>query len=250
MNVSEARPILNNISFKGMQGSQLSDFFAMTKSAVAAFYPETAPRHFLAAARGAYPSSRANTSFAFSPSWKKRRSETGESYWYSPKDKLAVSLSPERAFVSDGDPFVPSPGTTAPADFPSFRQGAVLAGWLDNSAGPINQFLEGRGIPIQIPGGQILFGIQKSDTQYQATIRIETPSPSQAKALAAILSMARLFMPSSKVTEGESPDPMTVIGALFANPPMQDGPYLTLRTGLLDEKGIALLFNMFSVYSN
>ncbi|MDR2486234.1 MAG: hypothetical protein LBD55_12700 [Treponema sp.] len=253
MDVPKARPILNSISLPGtggMDSKQVARVFDRTVSAVAAYYPKTAPRRFLAAARGSYPNFQAAMSFAFSPSWKKQRSQIGDSYWYSAKERLSVSLSPNRAFVSDGDPFVPVPGAAAPEGFASFQQEAVMAGWLDDAAAPINQFLASMELPIEIPGGQVLFGVYQSSDRYEARIRLETSSASQARGLAAIIGMARLFIPPPYPGKADSLDPIRLAGLLFANPPDQEGIYLNLHTGVLSEKEISLLFNMFSIYSN
>lgn len=253
IDVSGARPLLETVPLPGVQDVNKKDMAQIldrTNSAVAAYYPETAPRRFLAAAKGKYPSARANMSFSFSSRWKKRKSAIGDSYWYSARDKLAVSLSGNRAFVSDGDPFVPSPGTVSPEGFPEFRRGAVLAGWVDDAAPRINQFLETLGLPIEIPAGQTLFTLYRKEDLYEGKLRLETPSPAQAKGLAAIIGFARLFLPRTDALDLEEPDQMSLAGILFANPAEADGKYLTLHTGAMSEKGIALLFALFSVYSN
>jgi hypothetical protein len=248
----KARPILDAVELPGMGSmdkKQRDQVFDRTSSAVAAYYPETGDRRFLVAAQGAYPSARANMSFGFSSAWKKRRSQTGDAYWYSVQNKLSVSLSPSRAFISDGDPFVQPSGTQSPEGLAPFRQEAVLAGWVDNGAAPINRFLAGLNIPIEIPAGRVLFGVYQREQGYEARIRIETPSASQARGVAAIISMARLFMPPPASADDSLTDPLALAGVLFANPPKQEGVYLDVHTGPLNKKGISLLFNMFSVYS-
>jgi hypothetical protein len=83
---------------------------------------------------------------------------------------------------------------------------------------------------------------------YEAVLRIETPSVSQARALVSIISMVRSFM----INGGPPPagSPLALAAALFAMPPVQEGAVLIIRTGVMDEGEIALLFNMFAVYSN
>ncbi|MDR2393066.1 MAG: hypothetical protein LBD93_02760 [Treponema sp.] len=242
----KARPILDAISLERIQENKRAFAAALDKttSAVAALYPKGAPRHFLVAARGRYPRFRASLSFAFSAAWKKRRSETGATYWHSPQQGISVLLRPEQAFISDGDPIL-VPGASlpqAPEAFASFCENAVLAGWLTEGAMPLNQFLSSLEIPLQIPAGQVLFRLQQSEAYYQGMIRIETPSVSQAKALVSLFSMARLFMANL--------DPQEGAGVFFTNPPVQDGPWVNLRTGPLDAQGVSLLFSMFSLYFN
>jgi hypothetical protein len=252
IDVPAARPILDAVDLsmmRNMNKKRVAQILDRTRSAVAAYYPENAPRRFQAAARGAYPKARANTAFFFDGAWKKQTSEIGDSYWHSARDKMSVSLSNDRAFVSDGDPFTPRPGALSPADFGDFRRGVVLAGWIENAAEPINRFLASLGLPIEIPAGRTLFAVHEAGGFYQGTIRMETPSESHARALAAIVGMARLFMPAPAPLEGRDLTPTDLAATLFANPPAQDGVYLTMRTGDLSAAGAALLFSQFSVYS-
>jgi hypothetical protein len=242
----KARPILDAISLERIGGNKGSIAAALDKttSAVAALYPKGGPRHFLVAARGRYPSFQASLSFAFSAAWKKRRSETGVSYWHSPQRGISILLNPEQVFISDGDP-VPVPGVSfpqAPEAFTSFSEHAVLAGWLTEGAMPFNQLLHSLEIPLQIPAGQVLFSLRQSEAYYQGVIRIETPSVSEAKALVSLFSIARLFMANLDLNTWET--------VFFAYPPVQDGAALNLWTGTLDAQGVALLFTQFSLYSN
>ncbi|MDR1986281.1 MAG: hypothetical protein LBP88_04830 [Treponema sp.] len=242
----KARPILDALSLERMEGNKRTIAAALDKttSAVAALYPKDAPRHFLVAARGRYPSFQASLAFTFSAAWKKRRSETGASYWHSPQRGISVLLSPEQAFISDGDP-TPVPGGSfpqAPEAFAPFSENAALAGWLTEAAMPFNQLLQAMEIPLQIPAGQVLFRLQQSEAYYQGMIRIETPSVSQAKALVSLFSIARLFMANLDLKEWAE--------IFFAYPPVQDGAALNLQTGPLDTQAVALLFTKFSLYSN
>ena len=252
INVPAARPLLDVVDIpmtRNMNKKRTAQILDRTTSTVAAYYPAGSPRRFQAAAHGAYPSGRANFAFFFDGAWKKRKSEIGDSYWYSAKDALSVSLGADRAFVSDGDPFTRQPGAVSPADFKNFRRGAAFAGWIENASEPINRFLASLGLPLEIPAGQTLFAVHEAGRFYQGTIRIETPSESHAKALAAIVGMARLFMPPAAPAESGELTPADLAATLFANPPEQSGVYLTMRTGDLSAPGMALLFSRFSVYS-
>jgi hypothetical protein len=242
----KARPILDALPLERMGGNQKAVAAALdkTSSAVAAWYPPGAPRHFLVAAQGRYPSFRASLSFALSPAWKKRRSESGASYWYSAQDKISVFLGPQHAFISDGDP-LPVPEASfpqRPEAFASFAEDAVLAGWLTEGGMFLNQCLSSLKIPLQVPAEQVLFCLQQSEGHYQGMIRIETPSVTQAKAVVGLFSLARLFMANLDTKEG--------VGVFFTHAPVQDGASLNLQTGPLDAQGVALLFSMFSLYSN
>jgi hypothetical protein len=221
-----------------------------TESAVAAVYPEGAGRRFFAAAKGSYPRFRAGLSFAFSPAWKKVRSETGPRYWRSARDRLSISLGSGRALVSDGDLFTQSPGTESPGGFGELRPGAVLAGWT-TSAAAVNRFIESLAIPIQIPADRLIFGVyaaadDRGERTYEAVLRMETPSVSQARGLVSIFSMARMFIAGMDLDGFQG----SIVRALFANLPVREEADLIIHTGLMDEGEIALLFTMFTVYSN
>jgi hypothetical protein len=268
VDVPQARPILDLISLGNISGKNVSEALDRTGSAVAAAYGEGEPRRFLAALRGSYPRLRSGLSFAFNSAWKKARSASGDRYWRSSSYGLSIFLGADRALVSDGDPFSPPPGPVLPGGLAELRRGALLAGWLEDAGTPINQFFARLEIPIQIPAKQALFGVyalpqgapsgkagslspekpgEGEAPVYEATLRIETPSVNQAKALVSVISMVRLFMPGGGFSGAGGT--MALAAALFAKPPEQEGPFLIIHTGAMDAQEIALLFNMFSVYS-
>ncbi|GHV01653.1 hypothetical protein FACS189485_00420 [Spirochaetia bacterium] len=244
------------------------------------------PRTMQAAAWGKYPGAGAGFYFAFSKDWKKKKSVVGKSYWYSAQNGLAVALNSRQAFVAIGegaaagqnnaadsknplDPFAASPGTPSPEGFTEFRRGAALTLWLENPSAILNRFLDGMNLPLQIPAEELLIGLypapsaefaaklsagkQTSENglaNYEAILRIKTPSVSQARALVTIFSMARLFAANAAGAGGIAAPSMAALAPiLFANPPEQDGAFLNIRTALIDESEIALLFSLFSVYS-
>ncbi|MDR2184285.1 MAG: hypothetical protein LBO80_01255 [Treponema sp.] len=245
--VSRARSLLEKISPAGFSPARNREALDRTESLVAALYPEGSGRRFLAAARGRYPGSRAGLSFAFSRDWKKIRSGAG-SYWRSEKNRLSVAITSDRAYISDGPPFIPAPGTESPGGLEELRRDAVLAGWVDDAAVPINQFIQSLALPLQIPAERLLFGVYAAEgKKYDAVLNIATPSISQARALVSIFSMARIFLANSDIDPG---GPAALAFIFFANTPVQEGTNLIIRTGIMDEDGIALLLNMFSLYSN
>lgn len=253
IDVPRSRPLLEFISLGGFSGKDAAEFLDKTDSAVAAAYPPESGRSFLVAARGKYPSGRIGFSFAFSSAWKKIPSAAGSSYWRSDRNDLSVSLNSRRALVSDGDPLVSPPGVEAPVVFEAFRRDAFLAGWTDDRGASINRFLALLEIPLQIPAERIFFGIfdapeEGNGKEYEAFLRIETPSVSHAKGLLAIFSLTRIFMDG--LTPMDEEDPLTLAAALFAYIPTQEDAALIVRTGSLKPQGIALLFNMLSLYSN
>ena len=263
----KGRPLLDVLSFEGKSGKDAGKILDSTSSAVAAVFPDGQSRRFYLAALGDYPRVKASFSFAFSSAWKKQKSRTGNSYWYSKNDNIALALGSSLALVSDMDPFEELPKGISPQGFTEFRQGLALAGWMSSPSGPINSFLNTLGIPLQIPAEELFFGAvrlpadngQSPEKPWELVFRIRTPSATQARSLLSLFSIARFFLLSGAVQQGSvgeglfpsgSMSPLEAAALLFANPPEQDGDTLIIHTGSLDEKGIALLFNMFSIYSN
>jgi hypothetical protein len=275
VDIPAARPILDEASFLGMDGKRNRELLDLTESAAAAVYPPGSPRSFLVAANGRYPKFRADLSFTFSPAWKKVSSPVGKRYWRSAREGLSVFLESRNALVSDGDPFAVRGGVIPPAAFSAIRPAAVFAGWVEDAAAPLNRFMERLEIPIQVPADRVLFAVYDSADRpfweendevryYEAILRIETPSASQAKALAAMISLIRVFVTSGGLalpdagpqTPGGDPsgfpdgNPSGLIAAFVLNHPVVMDSTLILKSVPLNSGNVALLFNAFSVYSN
>jgi hypothetical protein len=259
IDVPGCRPVLDRIAMAGMDKKQSDELLNRTRSAVAAFYPEGSEQRFQATAWGKYPGFRGSLALAAGKDWKKNRSKIGGAYYHSARDGLSVALTGSRAFVSGAgpgnhrDPFTEAPGTEIPEGFAEFRRGAVLAFWLDDPAPPVNRFFDALEIPLQLPAERLLVSVfpagpgeddkAAADT-YEALIQIQAPSASQARALLTLFNMARVFAPAI----GEAGGASALASILFANPPVQDGRNLNLRTATMDAERIALLFSLFPVY--
>jgi hypothetical protein len=254
--VPRSKPILKLITLNGFTVEQAADVLDRTNSAAGAFYPPGSPRRFLLESRGSYPQGRGRFSLSLSSAWKRIRSPSGKSYYHSPDYGFSLVLEKDRLLLSDQDPYAEG-GVMPPERLGELRREAVLAGWMENAGEPVNKFLSGLDIPIQVPTERVLFGIYEAEKEdlpvrkpgrfYTAVIRIETPSANQARALSVLVSMARMVMSGYHLPNGDSL--MAVVTALFANPPDQDGQDLIIRTGPLEAGEIALLFGRFSVYS-
>ena len=266
--VERARPILEALSFAGLEGKNASQVLERTDTAVAALYGEGAPRRFFMAGWGKYPNLRAGFSMGLSRDWKKIKSETGSRYWYSKSNNLGVALGSDLAFASDGDPFFNGAHSTeAPLGFEKFRRSSVLSLWLNEPAVPLNRFMDNLGIPIQIPAEDLFLGAVRipanatstnvsspnegfpnegSPNLWELVFRIKTQSVNQARSLLTIFSMARYFVQQTPNAE----IPMEIAALLFANPPELEGEFLTIRTPPLSEGRIALLLQLFTLYSN
>jgi hypothetical protein len=236
----------------------------MTDTAAAAVYSSEDGRGFLLAAQGRYPNSRLRFSLGLSSSWKKTRSETGGRYWRSERDKLSVYVDPRYALLSGGDPFPHTGGVTPPERFRELGEGAVMAGWIPDAEPLINRFLSGMRIPLSIPADLLIFGVYavsagaemelsaaEADivnpaSRFFARIRLELPSPSHASALVSMIALIRSYIVNPALTAEEG---FSLVPFLFANVPIQDDSSLILRTAVMDAERIALLFNLFSLYS-
>lgn len=276
----KGRPLLDVLSFDGKSGKDAGKILDSTETAAAAILHEGQGRRFFLAARGNYPRVRANLSLSFTKGWKKLKGSTGNSYWYSKNDDIALALGSDLVLVSDTDPWeiLPAgiPKETPPAAFMEFRQTMALAGWVSSPSGSIDSFLSSMGIPLQIPAEELYFGAERlpadkssqdapntagpqsapAGAPWQLVFRVRTPSVNNARSLLGLFSVARFFLQRGAIPaagqDGLSPDkdslsPQEAAALFFANNPEQDGAFLTFRTAPLDENKIALLFAMFSV---
>jgi hypothetical protein len=288
INVPEARPILDTVSLGGYNSAQLSEILDKTSFAMAALYTPG----IRAVAWGDYPSFRAGLAFGMSKEWKRQRSAAGKSYWYSAGRRLSLALERSRAFVAlepavfgpaaavspalsaAAGPYAQGPGIDIPEGFNAFREGAPLALWMEDPAGPLDRFLGTLRLPIRIPAEQLMAallilpeqdpqdnagvlppfspaaGSPETGTLYEIRLRIRTPSETSARTFMTLYSTARFFIARSGGQMGQgSQETLKLLNILFARPAEQQGAYITLRSLPLDKNDITLLFNLFSVYS-
>ena len=244
--VQKVRPILDSLSLGGMTGSELERFLDMSDTLTAAVFKSVEVWHFYGAASGKFPNATGGLFFSASKDWEKKVSASGIPYWYSDNSKLAVSLGDKNAYFSDTDPFVPPPGTTVPEALPAMRTGSVLSGWMNNPGEALGKVVAGFGVPISIPAERLVFAVFPADGQgqYTATLRFETPTSTQAAALARIFTLAKLGMAMANFDDAN----MKILAeAFFSQTPQAEGSALIVRTGKMSGKDIALLFNSISV---
>ena len=276
IDVPHARPILNNTNFVDMNDKLIKQILDKTRSAAAAVYVPWAAnktpelRRYQLAAWGKYPASGAKAALGAIKGWEKFQTDSGLDYWYSSESGLSLAVTKKKisllaTFKSASDtqsdssavlppPSLPPPivpfsdtGIAIPEGFSTFRQGSVISCWLEQPGSVINQRLASMGIPIEIPAEQFFINIvpahepenHKGETRYEANVKVQVPSALQARALTSIFTFARRFIPASG--NGSA----AVAAILFANPPVQDGKYLTITTKSLTAGEIALLFGMF-----
>jgi hypothetical protein len=263
----KGRPLLDVLSFEGMSGKDAGRVLDSTDRAAGVLFEEGEGRRFFLAATGNYPSVRAGLSLSFSKGWKKLKSVTGKRYWFSGGDKIALALGSDLVYVSDADPWDISSanlsGDEIPPAFMGFLPGLVLAGWMPDPSESINRIIGSLGIPIELPAEDLFFGAalkpqpvagaSADDNEiWELVFKIKVSSASHARSLLSLISLARMFMQRGAVqqTRTGAISPQEAAGLLLANAPAQDNEYLSFRTAPLSGSRIALLFEMFSVYSN
>jgi hypothetical protein len=151
------------------------------------------------------------------------------------------------AFASLKDePLDPRPlarGVEIPKGFNEFRQVrdgfpvSPLSCWLEDPGLLLSRILAD--LPIRFPVQELFLNLYvMEENQYEAEIRLQFENASQARGMAAILNLARGFAPNN---------PMSAI--FFANPSVQNGNNLDIKTNVLSEAEILNLFNIFFLVS-
>ena len=281
VDVPQARPFLDYIDIEGLAKEDAAQILDRTRHAAAAVFPPDSGKRLQAVAWWNYPSFGAGLAFASAKDWKRRRSPAGP-FWYSADRDISLAFNKGQAFAALGPveggaeitagtapaagPYAQGPGVPVPETFSAFREGACLALWLENPAGPLGRFLEGLRLPIRIPAEEFLASLVPlafpeeapgfaglpggaagpggEGTPYEIRLQIRAPSETNARTLKTLFSTARIFI--ARAGDAEYPE---LLSLLFARPPEQEGPYLKLRSAPLNEKDIALLFTLFSIYS-
>jgi hypothetical protein len=259
IDVVHARPILEKISYIPTTDKNMKMMLDKTRSAVLAVFTPTSKetRRYQLVSWGSYPASGSSMAFGSNKNWNKQQSASlNLSYWYSEKSQLSVAVSPSQAYVlaamtkEPHDPVPSSGGIKIPEGLAEFGKGAVLSCWLSEPRAAFNQKLREMGVPIEIPAEQFFVSLFPADGQkYEAHIKITVPSAAQARAVANVISFARTFMPQAPLDDSGSAQASAAALAaiLFANPVVQDGNSLLVKTPPLGVNEIALLFSMFSL---
>jgi hypothetical protein len=275
IDVEKARPILDKISFAGFGQADAAAIFERTSYAVAGFYPPESGKTIQLSGWGRYPSSRARFALGASRDWKKLKTENRQNFWYSAQSGASVALDSSRAFAALSRPAAPGsrapnpfalpPGTSLPEGFTEFRQDAALAFWLEEPESQLNRFLTAMNLPLQIPAKSFMASLRplpaengensgSGEELYESRIRIETPQASQTRGIVTLFSMARFFLSQAaqnpEVQNSEASETVALLSLLLANPPSLEGAFLNLRTAPMTGREVALLFNLFSVYSS
>jgi hypothetical protein len=275
--IQNSRTFLENLLRPWIAGKQRDQILDWTTWAAAAVYPDE--QRIQAVTWGKYPSFRAGLAFAFDKHWKKKKTAARLPYWYSAQNNLSVSLNAKQAYlsaaprkktgntgdfgnVSDADngidPFCTEPGMELPEGFFEFSFGAILSLLLNEPSVPLNRLMNFMELPIEIPVERLFVSLfplavqavgeerPGNGNQYQILLRVETPTASQARALAIMISFARQNIKGA--AQSSKADFGTLAALFFAIPPVQDGKNLTFRIEPISEKEMALLLSLFSIY--
>jgi hypothetical protein len=243
-NVIEARQIIDLLPIEELKDNQTAQMLDRTDFITAAMFPPESGQRFQLAAWGSYPSSLAGMAFRMDSAWQNIRSETRQTYWFSSVNKLSISITSKQAFVAASlkeDPFDPlpvTPGKEIPEGFNAFRlgnsfSGAPLSFWLENPGPVVSRIFSQAG--FQIPIQQLfvnLFPVR--DNQYEAALRIQFENVSHARGMAAILNLAGNFSANDPVAR-----------LFLANPPVQNGRFIDIKTALMSERELISLLNIF-----
>jgi len=265
VDVPRARPILEKISYIPTTDKNMKMMLDKTNSAVLAVFTPTSTetRRYQLVSWGNYPASGSSLAFGSNKNWSKQQSASQNlTYWHSEKSQLSVAVSPSRAYVlaamtkEPRDPVPLSGGIKFPDGFGEFGKGAVLSCWLSQPKSIFNQKLREMGVPIEIPAEQFFVSLFPADKQasasqpaYEANIKITVPGATQARAVANVISFARAFIsPAPLDDSGSTQNSASALASiLFANPVVQDGNSLLIKTPPLGVNEIALLFSLFSL---
>ena len=256
-NVQEARSILELLPIEELKDKQVKKMLDRTGFAAAAFFPEDSGQRFQLASWGNYPRN-ADIAFALNKNWKKHNSPKGQKYWHSSADKLSIALTSRQAFITASlndapvSPYAASSsslhaGIEIPEGFNAFRgvnnNRAPLSFWLENPGSLFSNVMNEAGIPIRFPVQQFFLNLNNAaNGQYEATIRLQFDNISQARGITAILSLASGFDLKQQPNQSQY---MKIAALLLANPPVQNGRNVDIKTGAMNKDEIMSIFNIF-----
>jgi len=247
----EARQILDILPIEELSNKQTRQMLDRTNFFAAALFPKESGRRFQLVAWGDYPNSGANMAFGMNKNWKKRRSAAGYPWWYSQADGLSIALNSRQAFVyasadnAPGDPVTAGGGVEIPEGFSEFRRDAPFSLWLDDPGLIINRMLNNGGLPVSLPAEKLFIVLfPAAEGQYEAVVRLQFESTSLARGMTAILALAGSF-----IRNGSGQNTLLSM-LLFANPPVQSGRNLDIKTAVLSEEKIVQLLELFPFFKS
>ncbi|MDR2595725.1 MAG: hypothetical protein LBC76_00240 [Treponema sp.] len=245
-NARQAHPIIELLPIVELNNKQTRQMLEKTDSFAAAVFPQTSVQKIQIAANGNYPGL-SGLAFTFNKNWKKQRVKSGGSYWYSAANGLSIAMNTNQAFVVSSvdktpvDPVTSESGVTMPEGFYEFSRGYPVSCWLEDTAPLLSRIFSEKEIPIQLNVQYVFINLYPADSfdlqnQYEALIRLRFENALQSRGMAAIFNLAAGLMPN---------DNSTLASIFFANPAVQNGRSLDIKTKRLTEKDITLLLETF-----
>jgi hypothetical protein len=237
-----AAPLIESLIPEQFNSKQTAAFMKQTDWAIFGLYrvaregKESAAQSVFLITRGHYPAFSYNAGFALSPGWKSAVID-GRKGWQ--QGAAALSIEKNRAYIRLGD--IPV-ADAASRDAPNEELGAFFAGAKYASAAQPDEppvvfasfipsseaagFIRSTGIPLDITLENITLELAADGAaSYRSALKLKTKSPSEAKALSAILSLARALI-GNRAAPGLN---AALAGLLFENPPMLDGNTITVN---------------------
>jgi len=242
----KVKPLLDILPLEVLNDKQVKNMIDKTNSAMAALFPRDSALQLQLTAWGNYPKSGARMALGSNKSWKKEKSASGQTFWYSVNDRASIAIASRQIFAAVSsadkppDPF--ASGAKIPDGFSDFfnaQKTSVISCWIENPGPIFQQILHNANLPIRVPVDRLFISlntaISAQTNQYEAVIRLQFENASQARAVAAALRLAGGFT-------ARDPD-LAIVMLFLANPPVQEGRYVDIRTGVMGEDVILQLFS-------
>jgi len=247
VDVASARPILDQALAGTPWQERLAPALGRTDRAAMAWYPAGEGQRFFTAASGRYPVFRSALSLALDRDWHRKANAAGQAYWVSRSTGYALSLSPRRVLVSDGQLVPAASGPTVPAAYVGLAPDAAIVGWTEDGADVVTVLL---GLPqgaIRVPADLLLFAVYPAGPgYYQARLRLETDSALQGRTLLTLFTVGSRLL--GRGAPADSGPEAVLLRSLLEGKPRLDGTALVLESGSVSAADIALLLSMRLVY--
>jgi hypothetical protein len=245
-----ARPVIDLLPVEELKDTQTRQILDRTDFIAAVLFPRESGRRFQVIARGNFPAAGAGMLFSFHRDWEKYRLESGGYYWHSEVSGLSIAMNSRQAFIVSSansisvEPVSSSQGAQIPQGFGDFSRGSPLSLWFGSPAPMINRMLAEAQLPIQLPVQGLFINLYPLETdRYEALLRLQFENVSQARGVTAMLSLARSLPDGNDASSS-----MSLLYLLTANPPVQNGRNLDIKTDNLSQRQISLLLEMFLLY--
>jgi hypothetical protein len=233
---------------KAVEFLENSAFAALGIYRSGTFPAASTSRGLFLAVCGHYPASSYQLGLMLSPGWNPE-SFAGKKWWRKGLD--AVSITKEEAFLRRGEtPPPPSPEEAAHAVLPEEITDSVpppvLAFFV--SSAETSALIRRLGIPLEMTLDGITMTVSEDTGQdtpsWSTRLRLKTKSASEAKALSAIFSLARITVGrGAEISLAFSP----LAWLFFSNPPVVEGSTLIISGTTTSESALGGLFSPFLV---